>query len=55
MLLGPQNSGKTTLLYSQLLQDKPFTATQTLGYNYEQVAGLAIWDIGGNAAVFIFS
>ena len=64
LLIGPPDSGKTTLLYKNLLQKENFKkpATTTMGFQFEEVhtqgdeehegstnsAKIGVWDIAGS-------
>ena len=57
-MVGPPNSGKTTLLYKLIFQKKDWTADTTTGFQFEEVRSgdganaqvVGVWDIGGNQA-----
>ncbi|KAJ6033196.1 hypothetical protein N7499_009465, partial [Penicillium canescens] len=52
LMKGPWYSGKTTILYSQLMKLGPIKTVDTFGFNVETVAynrdvDLVVWDLGG--------
>ncbi len=58
LLVGPPSAGKTTLLYKLVFQKDDWTATPTVGFQYEEVRSgdgpnaqaVGVWDIGGGQA-----
>ena len=52
LLVGPPNSGKTTLLYSQVFQTRDYQETPTTGFQFEEIAlsntKYGVWDISGS-------
>ena len=58
LMVGPPESGKTTLLYKLVLQKKEWKADETIGFQYEEVRMgdepnspmVGVWDIGGGQA-----
>ena len=58
LVIGPEGSGKTTLIYKVALKrvSRPWTATTTRGFNYEELENdreqrIALWDMGGSVSV----
>jgi len=37
IIIGPERSGKSTLLYKQKLKDENIDHTETIGFQYEEV------------------
>ena len=61
LIVGPQDAGKTTLLYQLIFGKHDYQTTTTTGFHFELLAGglgvnkhlVGVWDVSGNCPAVV--